>query len=196
MPLPPRVTSTTPGACAVPSRPLPRVLARPEARRPVSPRRSPRGHTPRGQGPRRPRRAQDPSRTPAFPSPSSSRSCSGPWRTRLYFPDKAGPPWCCGAGPRRLGALLAATTAAPAGGKRLFSHPGPGSFPTATEATRYGGRPGVKLVSQMAQAEVGGAYGSGRKWGGRGSGRGQEGLFVEPRFRISCLPVNDWSTAK
>lgn len=36
----------------------------------------------------------------------------------------------------------AATTAAPAGGKRLFSPPRPGSFPTATEATRYGGRRG------------------------------------------------------
>lgn len=51
----------------------------------------------------------------------------------------------------------AATTAAPAGGKRLSTLPGPGSFPTATNPTRYGGRPRVKLVSETAQAQVGGA---------------------------------------
>lgn len=51
----------------------------------------------------------------------------------------------------------AATTAAPAGGKRLSTLPGPGSFPTATKATHYGGRPRVKLVSETAQAQVGGA---------------------------------------
>lgn len=62
--------------------------------------------------------------------------------------------------------LGSVTAAAPAGGKRLRPLPGPGSFPTATGATRYGGRPRVKLVSETAQAEVGGDDGSRRHGAG------------------------------
>lgn len=91
----------------------------------------------------------------------------------------------------------AATTAAPAGGKRLSTLSGPGSFPTATKATRYGGRPRVKLVSETAQAQVGGAseleqtevQSQEREPEG-------EGLLSEPWFQISHLQFNDQPRAK
>jgi hypothetical protein len=63
----------------------------------------------------------------------------------------------------RLRAPLLASTTAPAGGKQLCSLSGPGSSPTATEATRYGGRLRVKLVQErrgLWWVELGGADGN------------------------------------
>lgn len=116
-----------------------------EAWGPVSLIPSPPDHTQRGQGPRRrPRRAQHPSRTPAFPSLAPHDLVLVHDELVYIFQIKlvrhGAAAWA-----RSLRAPHAATAAAPAGGKPLFPHPDPGSFPTATEATRYGGRRRVKL---------------------------------------------------